>query len=318
MTRWLRRLQVGNPNYSPDGRLCLIKSVLMAIPVHFLSVLQLPRWAIKEMERRCRVFLWKGQEEINGGHCLVAWKDLCRPISNGGLGIKDIDLFGKALRMKWDFKRLEHKDRPWTMAGWGTDRDLQDIISSTAVHMLGDGCDTNFWRGNWLPGDGSIASRWPILFSFVGRANLTVSQGLSNNTWVRRLQGSLSGRALLDYLALWDELQLVQLQQGVEDFILWKFSTNGQFSVASAYEFFFLTVVRCPYGEMIWKARAPARVRFFMWLMVKGHCLTADNLAKRRWPHDPACPLCLTELEDCDHLLSKCSFTIRVWSLLRS
>lgn len=184
--------------------------------------------------------------------------------------------------------------------------------------MLGDGCDTNFWRGNWLPGGGSIASRWPILFSFVGRANLTVSQGLSNNTWVRRLQGSLSGRALLNYLALWDELQLVQLQQGVEDSILWKFSTNGQFSVASAYEFFFLTAVRCPYGEMIWKARAPARVRFFMWLMVKGRCLTADNLAKRGWPHDPACPLCLTELEDCDHLLSKCSFTIRVWSLLRS
>lgn len=41
---------------SIDGRLCLIKSVLMALPVHFLSVLQLPRWAIKDIERKCRGF----------------------------------------------------------------------------------------------------------------------------------------------------------------------------------------------------------------------------------------------------------------------
>lgn len=57
---------------SPDGRLCLIKSVLMALPVHFMSVLQLPKWAIKDIERKCRGFLWKGQQEVSGGHCLVA------------------------------------------------------------------------------------------------------------------------------------------------------------------------------------------------------------------------------------------------------
>lgn len=37
---------------SIDGRLCLIKSVLMALPVHFMSVLQLPRWAVKDIERK--------------------------------------------------------------------------------------------------------------------------------------------------------------------------------------------------------------------------------------------------------------------------
>jgi hypothetical protein len=57
---------------SPDGRLCLIKSVLMALPVHFLSALQMPKCAVKEIERNCRGFLWKGQEEVSGGHCFVA------------------------------------------------------------------------------------------------------------------------------------------------------------------------------------------------------------------------------------------------------
>lgn len=59
---------------SPDGWLCLIKSTLMALPVHLMSVLQLPKWAIKDIERECRGFLWKGQEDVSGGHCLVAWK----------------------------------------------------------------------------------------------------------------------------------------------------------------------------------------------------------------------------------------------------
>lgn len=91
---------------SPDGRLYLIKSVLMALSVHFMSALQLPKWAIKDIERKCRGFLWKGQQEVSGGHCLVAWKDVCTPVENGGLGIRNLELFGKAMRLKWPANRL--------------------------------------------------------------------------------------------------------------------------------------------------------------------------------------------------------------------
>ncbi|BAD82163.1 cyst nematode resistance protein-like protein [Oryza sativa Japonica Group] len=56
---------------------------------------------------------------------------------------------------------------------------------------------------------------------------------------------------------------------------------------------------------------------FFIWLAVKGRCLTGDNLAKRGWPHDPLCALCSIDMEDCHHLLVKCPYTNRVWSLLR-
>lgn len=303
---------------SPDGRLCLIKSVLMAIPVHFLSVMQLPKWAIKDIERRCRGFLWKGQEEVNGGHCLVAWRAVCMPVEFSGLGIRDIELFGKVLRLKWEFNRLEHEDRPWTMANWESDKDVRDIFSSIAQHMVGDGRRINFWRGNWLPRGGSIANNWPILFSFVGRTKITVAQGLTNNRWVRDLQGSISNRALADYLNLWDELQLVSLHDGQSDSVLWRLIASGAFSVSSAYEFFFYPSVKCPHGELIWKTKAPTRVRFFLWLAAKGRCLTADNLSKRGWPHDTTCTLCRAAPEDCIHLFTKCSFTNRVWQQLRT
>lgn len=79
----------------------------------------------------------------------------------------------------------------------------------------------------------------------------------------------------------------------------WRFAANGVFSVSSAYDLFFLTSTKCPFGEAIWKTKAPARVRFFLWLAAKGRCLTADNLSKRGWPHNPDCLLCLSAPEDC-------------------
>ncbi|XP_040384497.1 uncharacterized protein LOC102712867 [Oryza brachyantha] len=48
---------------TPGDRLILIKTVLMALPAHLLSVLELPKWAVKDINRKCRGFLWKGQEE---------------------------------------------------------------------------------------------------------------------------------------------------------------------------------------------------------------------------------------------------------------
>lgn len=84
-----------------DARLAIIKHVLMVLPLYFMSVLELPVWAIKEIEKKCRGFLWKGDENAAGSCSLVAWDKLCLPIENGGLGIKDLRLMGVALRTRW-------------------------------------------------------------------------------------------------------------------------------------------------------------------------------------------------------------------------
>lgn len=45
----------------------LVNSVLSAIPVSFLTVFALKRWAIKRIDKIGRSFLWKGTDEANGG-----------------------------------------------------------------------------------------------------------------------------------------------------------------------------------------------------------------------------------------------------------
>lgn len=157
--------------------------------------------------------------------------------------------------------------------------EVDSIFHSAAEFIVGNGKRTSFWTANWL-GGGSIAWRWPVLSTYLGRSRLTVAQALTNQRWVRDLQGSLSNQALAQYFQLWSEIQMVQLNQE-DDRIKWKPAADGNFSCSSAYDLFFMAREVCPVGELIWHAKAPARVRFFMWLAVKERCLTADNLQKR-------------------------------------
>jgi len=55
------------------GRLRLINTVLTSLPTYHLTVFSLQKWAIKKIDKLRRGFLWKGEESVNGGHCLVQW-----------------------------------------------------------------------------------------------------------------------------------------------------------------------------------------------------------------------------------------------------
>ncbi|KAL0290981.1 UNVERIFIED_CONTAM: Transposon TX1 uncharacterized protein [Sesamum radiatum] len=80
------------------GRVQLIKSVLISFEVYWAMAFILPKGIIKEMIKRLRTFLWKGTSDY--GYPKVAWEAVCRPIDEGGLGIKDILALNRALMSK--------------------------------------------------------------------------------------------------------------------------------------------------------------------------------------------------------------------------
>jgi hypothetical protein len=55
-----------------------------------------------------------------------------------------------------------------------------------------------------------------------------------------------------------------------------------------------------------------------MWLVVHKRCLTADNLARRGWPHNTFCPLCTIANENGIHLFLHCRFSKQVWERVRT
>jgi hypothetical protein len=77
------------------GRLTLVTTVLSSMPTYHLTVFPLAVWARKKIDKIRRSFPWKGEENANGGHCLVNWPTVCMPKDLGGLGVPDLERFGK-------------------------------------------------------------------------------------------------------------------------------------------------------------------------------------------------------------------------------
>ena len=110
---------------SKGGRVILIKSTLSNLPTYFLSLFSIPASVANQIEKLQRNFLWGGFGDEPKIH-LVKWATVCAPISSGGLGIRNIRLFNKALLGKlvleiWDWKGcpLETSDRDeiWMWVG---------------------------------------------------------------------------------------------------------------------------------------------------------------------------------------------------------
>ncbi|KAL2224601.1 UNVERIFIED_CONTAM: hypothetical protein Sindi_3017100 [Sesamum indicum] len=80
------------------GRVQIIKTVLSTLSLYWASAFILPKKVINEIEKRLRNFLWKGTK--SSGYAKDAWKDVCRPVDEGGLGFKDISTLNRALMSK--------------------------------------------------------------------------------------------------------------------------------------------------------------------------------------------------------------------------
>ena len=134
----------------------LVKSVLSAMPVYFLTVFSLPKWAIKKIDKIRRSFLWKGEENASGGHCLVNWKKCKLPKELGGLGILDLQMCSRALRLRWIWFEWKDPERPWVGSPTPCDNISRQVFRVSTVVTVGNGAVAKFWHCSWLQGRAPI------------------------------------------------------------------------------------------------------------------------------------------------------------------
>ena len=72
---------------SKGGRL-----TLSSLPTYYLSLFTIPTHVANKIERLQRDFLW-GDSKFH----LVGWDKVCAPLKNGGLGVRKLTTFNKAL-----------------------------------------------------------------------------------------------------------------------------------------------------------------------------------------------------------------------------
>ncbi|GJX00618.1 putative RNA-directed DNA polymerase [Tanacetum coccineum] len=172
-----------NKSLSIAGRLQLIQSVISSMNVYWASMFILPTRVLLDIEQLMRGFLWC-QGILGRGKAKVAWEVVCLPKEEGGLGIKRLADFNKALMTSHIWKLLSKKDSLWVKWihtyklrdrnfweipcrgnmtwGWRNILRLRPIIREFFWYKIGDGSDVSVWFDQWCnasPLDAIVSSR---------------------------------------------------------------------------------------------------------------------------------------------------------------
>lgn len=89
------------------GRLELIKSIFQGVEAFWLSIFPIPATIRDHITKISRVFLW------GSPYGPVAWKSLCIPKEEGGLGIRELGIWNHALMGKLIWSLHDNKEALW-------------------------------------------------------------------------------------------------------------------------------------------------------------------------------------------------------------
>lgn len=185
------------------GRATLTRTTLSAIPVHIAICCALSPWAIREIDRHRRAFLWTGTSTVAGGKCRVSWPLACSPKEIRGLGLPDLRVMGYALRLQWEWLRRFNPDTIWASLPSRPEKNVAAMFNSSVTVKVGDGTSARFWKDSWLP-DGPLCRTAPNLFRAVAarRRERTFRDALNGRQWVRDIMGAPTAAVLLEYFTV--------------------------------------------------------------------------------------------------------------------
>jgi hypothetical protein len=87
-------------NLSWMGWATLIKSVAQACPMYAMSTSKFPKKLCNDLDAVVRKFWWSPRKEGNKCYSPLAWSELCKPLSFGGLGFQSFENFNEAMIAK--------------------------------------------------------------------------------------------------------------------------------------------------------------------------------------------------------------------------
>ena len=153
---------------SKGGCLTLIKSILSSLPSYCLSLFSLPMSIASRLETLQRDFIWGDMGDEHKFH-LVNWQQVCSPLQDGGLGIRNLSVFNKALLGKWLWRYPIESDSLWHQVvdskygsqwgGWCSNR-VREPYGFSLWKFIRAGWDSFVNHISFVVGDGTRIMFW--------------------------------------------------------------------------------------------------------------------------------------------------------------
>lgn len=240
---------------------------------------------------------------------------MCRTTELGGLGIPNIRLQGLALRLRWEWLRRTDPDRAWCSLPETPDPVSQQLFAASINCSAGDGQKILFWKDKWLGGQ-SMEQLAPWVFRAVQRRirnKRTVREALQGEVWISDITGARTVPLVHEFLQLVDRIQEVELQEGAQDIISWRWTPSGQYTSSSAYKLLFIGQYSIAGARELARTAAAPKVKFFIWLALRSRCWTNARRRRHNLQNSGPCSLCSQHDETIDHLLLGCVYSREVW-----
>ncbi|KAL0445493.1 UNVERIFIED_CONTAM: hypothetical protein Slati_1677200 [Sesamum latifolium] len=270
----------------------LLRSVIMSLNIYWAMAFVLAKSVIKVIEARIRRFLWHGN--FDSGMAKVAQKDVCKPLEEGGQGLKSLKPLNKDLMSKhfWSVVmkdqssiwvtwiltyRLKHGSI-WTTSpttgswGWRKIVRLRTQLLGHILYTVGMGANILLWHDPWHK-LGVLLHRFPRGPQIVGiPLDATLQHVIRNGNWD------------------WPEILDVEHNEIIHRLpvlnaankISWN-SPTGQFTNIAACQIWQPRGSKVLWHHLLTGSLNIPRNSFILWLAILGTLSTLD----RAWWHGP-------------------------------
>jgi ribonuclease HI len=191
------------------------------------------------------------------------------------------------------------------------------------VWRVGNGEKINIWQDPWIPSSPNgkiITPRGAAVYTKVSDLIDPITE-----QWDSEIL-----EALLSPVDVHRILQIPLHNRGFEDFIAWRFTKHGKYTVRSGYHVQWRHRFGASAGQLalpgssalnpvwksVWKLKIPSKIKIFFWRALHGILPLKCIMANRHVGTSSECPICHQGPEDILHLLFQCSAAREVWVAL--
>ncbi|GJW64567.1 RNA-directed DNA polymerase, eukaryota, reverse transcriptase zinc-binding domain protein [Tanacetum coccineum] len=269
-----------NKMLSYAGRLQLIASILSSMQVYRASVFMLPKSVVNDINKLLKGFLWC-QGELSKGKAKVAWKQVCKPKDEGGLGIKNLSLWNEVLMAKHLWNVATMKESLWVKWIHKGPEPLIKYIPMETIRQAGLESNVKLKdmikNGLW---------KWPREW---------------NSTFMHNLPNFVP-----------------KLIEGSKDSYLWEtndgkcknFSTNRAWMDWRDHE------RKVDWCDLVWFSNCTPKHSFIVWMAVQDMLTTQERIMKWYPEKQLKCSLCGMKPDSLNYLFFECNYSAKVWKEL--